>query len=649
VGFTITINATDRSSRVGYRSLQITKDGAMESAVMRLITPDGYRPGEGDAVRITRSGGHLEMGGEVARVVASRLNGGGGGKYVTGITVRGWFFEAQDIVVWASFPAQGLFVTAEALRSMYMASKGWTNLSPTTGGPSLPALTYSKQSLRAIFDDLTKRSGYPWRVNGDRQFGFVQPGGLVSSITIGNSNTLLGVEWERDRTRRATRLLVTTGGSGVALHTETHTANGAQSSFPVNVLPNEQAGTLNAAAASSATSVVVRGLRASSTLTTADTFRVAGGATTHTVASNVTTDSNGDATVTFTPGLAAAVLEGDAIVFDAGTFVRLQVNGVDTSLTAGVWSFDHIEGRFVKTGALPTAGTTVKYLAPITSPATIRAWDTSTRNLNGSWNYAAVRDAEVQASDKTDFASTKAWADAELASRMAAPKKLKVLTKEQGLYPWLRQPVNLPGLGLSGDYLINRVVIRDVGAKSTTPRVELELLEGDAIGRDWTAWWRERQGSTVGGSVTVGVGGGGTGTGGGTGVVSAAVPAGSTIDLGGDNQNAYTLSTTWTDAPQAKRKKLGGSEFGGTWELWVPLFQLAAGTLEARLYDQTAGAVVAGATVSTTQVSALLSGGFAYPTVSFSAPGSLDNVVLQWRVTSGTRKCVMGNAQVVKL
>lgn len=644
MAFTITINAVNKSSTVGYRSLQITKDGAMETAVLMILTTDGTRPQEGDAVRITRDGA-LEAGGEVARVRASRGNRGAGGKYVTGITVRGWFFEAQDIVVWASFPSQGLHVTAEALRATYLASKGWTNVAPVTGGPVLPALTYAKQTLRAIFDDLTKRSGLPWRVNGDRQFGFIAAGTDLSPVTLNQTNCLLGAEWERDRTRRATRLFVTTGGTGTALHTETHTANGSQSSFPVNVLPNEQAGTLGAAAAPAATSLTVKGLRAASTLTTGDTFRVAGGGTTHTVASNVTTDSNGDVTVTCSPGLAAAVVAGDGIVFDAGTFVRLQVNGVDTSLTAGVWSFDHVEGRFATTGTLPAAGTAVKYIAPITFPATVRVWDSSTRNANGTWNYAAVRDAEVQASDKTDLATTKAWADGELASLLSAPKKLKVLTYAQGLYPWMRQPVSLAGLGLSGDYLINRVVITDVGLRSTKPRVELELLEGDAIGRDWTAWWRERQGSTVGGSVAVGVGGGGTGTGGGT--TPATLPVGMTLSLGGDNLNAYTLTTAWTDAPQARPTRQGGPGMAGNWLLRVPLFQLAAGTVEARLYDQSTSTTLA--TVSTTQVGALLSGSFAFPTQSYTAPTNVDDVILQWRVTAGARKCVMGQATGVKL
>lgn len=642
MAFTITINATDRSTRVGYRSLQIDKDGAMETAVLRLITPDGYRPSEGDAVRITRTGGHLEMGGEVARVVASRLNGGGGGKYVTGITVRGWFFEAQDIIVWASFPAQGLYVTAEALRALYLGAKGWTNVAPTTGGPSLPALTYAKTSLRALFDDLTKRSGYPWRVNGDRQFGFVAPGGLVSGVTIGESNALLGVQWERDRTRRATRLLVTTGGSGVAQHHETHTANGFQSFFPVNVLPNEQGGTLKVGAAAAATTVVVTGLRPSSPLTTANTFRVAGGATTHTVAADVTTDTHGEATVTFTPGLAADVLEGDAIVFDASTFVRLQVNGVDTALTAGVWSFDRIQGGFTKASTLPTAGTAVTYLAPITSPATIRVWDTATRNLNGTWNYAAVRDAEIQASDKTDFATTKAWADAELATRLSAPKKLTVRTKEQGIYPFLRQPVNLPGLGLAGDYLVGRTVTRDVGRKSMIPTTEIELLEGDAIGRDWAAWWRERPGSTAGGSISVGVGGGGTGPGGGSG---GAVPfVGYGLPIGGANVQTLQLTTTWQDVGEANPMP-HPADPTGTWTLYAYAYQLAAGTLQLRLL--VGGVEVV--SVSTTAAGSYVDVGFYDAlTATYAGPGAVGQCLLQAKVTSGTRVGVVGQCHTVK-
>lgn len=652
MALSIAINGVDRTSKVRWRSLVIEKDGGLEICRIQLldhdVTASAFRVVEGDAIRITQDG-VLEFGGEASRVRDAMLDGGKAGGTITVVEARGWIFEANDLVVYASFPSQGLFVTVEALRSAYLGPKGWTNLSPTTGGPVLPALKYSKQTIRAIFDDLTERTGYPWRVNGDRQLQFAVPGSILSPLTVSDaapSIVLRGMTWERDRTRQATRLFIITGGAGTAAHTETHVATGLQKFFPVNVLPNEQAGEAKAGAASGGTSLSLKGLRADATVKAGDTFQVNAQSTVHTVSADATTDGNGDVVVSFSPPLTATVDEGTGVVFDVGTFVRLQVNGVDTSLTAGVWSFDKVQGGFLKTGTLPTAGTQVKYLAPITSPATIRVWATSTRNTDGTWNYAAVRDAEVQASDRTDFATTKAWGDSELASRLQVPKRVRLSTFAQGVYPWMRQPLSFANRLVTGDYLIQRTVLTDVGLRSGKPRVEIELLEGDAIGRDWTAWFRERRASSTGGSVAAGVGGGGTGTGGGTG--QPVFPAGTTLHLAGANSSPQPLTTTWVSAPEAIPTQLGGDGMAGTWKLRVPMYQLGAGTLEARLYSQTSATVLA--TVTTTATASTIDqANFAFPEVTFTAPGAVEDVILQVRVASGARRAVIGHATVVKL
>jgi len=579
MGFLIRINGAERNAYTRWRTLRIQKDGAFEQAWIEFLDPDvstaAFRPVDGDTLHILQDGG-LEYGGEVVAVRDERLDGGRGGGTVTVVESRGWMFEADDIIVTASFPAQGLLDTAQAIFTTYLAPKGWTNNGAPSGGPALPALTYVRQSIRAIFDDLQKRGGWPWRVNGDKFGGFHLPGSITTPVNFSDAGTsvvLRGMNWKRDRVRHASRLYVTTGGTGEITYTDQMVGNGVVTTFPLRVEPKDK-----------------------------------------------------------TPP--TEVTEG----------------GVKHQIGAGRWTFRANDPAIIANTPVG-AGVAVSVAFQVVYPATVRVWDPPVQLASGAWNYAAVRDAVIQASDQTDIAQALTWATAELANRLASPKEVALSTYVQGFYPWQRAILTFPDRLINGAYMVQSTTLTDTGRKDQKPRIDLTLLEGDAIGRDWTAYFRERAGTSGGGGSVV-TGGAGGGTTPGTGGVG--LPPGTTFRLGGDNETAYayppataTPPANWRDGPQAVPTQLGGPGMAGAWTFRVPAFLLSPGLLTIRLLDQTAG--VALATVATSRVGTLLSGNFEYLSVNFSAPAAVHDLLLQAQSASGVIDAVIGQTTIVKL
>lgn len=313
-------------------------------------------------------------------------------------------------------------------------------------------------------------------------------------------------------------------------------------------------------------------------------------------------------------------------------------NGSPLTIGAGTWTYNSTLKAIVRSSG-GTNGHAISVSYPVAFPAWVRTWDSSVEAAAGTWVTASLVDAVLDASDQTDLAQCKAWGDAEIARRMDEPKVVTVRTRTKGYYPLMQVALTFADSAVSGNYLVQSVRV-EVATDDNIVYV-LTCIEGDTLQRNWFDFFKARPSSTSGGISVLGSGGGTVSTG------TSTLPEGTTLSLGGDNLNAYTLTTSWTDAPQARPTRMGGTGMAGDWLLRVPLFQLSAGTVEARLYNQTTAATLA--TCTTTQTGALLSGNFAFPTDTLTAPTNVDDVLLQWRVTSGTRKCVMGQATAVKV
>ncbi len=494
----VQINGVEKRAFARYKTLRIHKDHAIEKCSIEFLDPDStssaFRVVPGDEIHIDRDGTALEFGGEVTRVEDRRVGESEHGT-VTVVEARGWYFEAADILIpILVLPPQGLFVVAEYLRDRYLDGKGWTMLGPTTGGPQLPMLVYTNQALSDIFDDLTKKTGYPWRVNGDREMAFVVFGSLVAPYTFDDSNStiLRGATWVQERARRATRLLIHTGGTGeVFAHREDYEADSTQTSFPVHVMPPEISGAINDVAGYTIgeTTIDVDGLPKSYTIREGVTLRF-GGHGNYQLGSDATTDGDGLATLTIAPGLLEAVVDDQAITFGSEAFVQMELAGTPTALDGAPWSFDPEQGMLVTSGSAPDAPDDVSYMPLMQYPALVRTWDAATQNADGTFDYGAIRDTELHWPEFEDVRLAQEAGDAELAYRTEEPKELTLSSYMQDVYPWMVATCSFPGRLITGDFLIQKVTITDTGRMNQLPRVEVVMREGLSAARNWRGWWR---------------------------------------------------------------------------------------------------------------------------------------------------------------
>lgn len=656
--WTILINGVDKTEAILSKSIVIKKDGAVEDCTLTVLDWDlsasAYRPQKGHSLRLSWSG-RLEFGGEIDYVRDERLDGNDGGATVTKIRARGWEFQARQVKLDIAFPETPLYALAYSLFVSYLQPKGWTWLSPTTGGPNVSARTYEKKSIADIYEDLRKDYGYPWRVNGDKQCGFQAPGDIPTPVplTVDNDTILLGMTTESDLVRRINVGYVQTvapkSGPGPFAHNENHVADGTKTVFLVNVEPGPKRGAINApgGVGAGATAMALEGLYPNATLLAGDTFTIDGHAATYALTADATADGNGAyASVAFTPGLEATVTDNTAVLFAPKTYVRLKVNGVATPLNGSPWGWDPVQYAITKTGAAPVAGTVVRYEPLLMHPCWVRSWDPDALQSSGAWNYATFA-SDVLSSEQSDVVQAKQWIDREIARR-GDLTRIKLRTFEGGFYPWQLGPVSHPERLVSGDWYVVSTQLRDLGRQDEVPVTDVELVQGPGDVRFYYEYHREQSGSGGGGSSS---GGGGsappTGVGGGGGL-----PIGHTIHLGGSNLQVLQATTTYQDVAEAIPQNWGGPGFEGTWEMLVPAYILdptgAAGTLRVQLLDQGTTAMLT--EVSTTTVAPSHSKDyFDYRVATITAPTTLRPIIPQVRVLSGTRDVVVGHITLKKV
>ena len=547
--------------------------------VNTVVGPGAFRPASNSSV-LAYHGSDLLFGGRIKAMDEYRL--GGDGPVCIDVSCRGWEALAEESIITATIALGPIITRVYGLYQTYLQPKGVLWLGATSGGLTMTNdVTVVRTSLADLLNQMCKQVNYLWRINGEKYMGINLPGSLLFP-----DNPLTSAHFEMGSIRRhdkayeyANRLILMSGGSGDAMHSETHVGNGVKTRFPLNVEPK------------------------------------------------------------------APVQDSETEVWTYYWPTETKINGVTKLLDGSAgWFYDEQEHHVWTNGAPVPNGHTVQTGYKIGYPATIRAWLPEALTSAGGWNFATMIDKMINMTHMSDVVQIKQWGDVELARRAAEPLVVTGTTRRKGYYPLMTGQLLIPEHVVNNDYLIQNVRVRDSGISETEPNhllYDLEFIEGGIVGRQYETLFKEFLGGGSGGSTSVGSGGG---SGGGTGV--AELPIGATIHLAGHNDAAVYLTTTWSDAPQAIPNRFGGAGFPGVWRLRPPMYQLEAGTVEARLWDQTNGVVLA--SCSTNAVGALLSNAFGFPEVTFVAPLTVVNVLLQVRVTSGARDCVIGHATVVR-
>lgn len=587
MGVTLTIAGTNRDNwlakggswNLSKRLIAESFNFTIENTIYDV---SAYVPQTNETVRLLH-GADLLFGGPVKKLKRYRKTHGG--PLFVDVECRGWESLPESIVITGTIASGPVITRVHSLFTTYLQPKGVTWLGATTGGTTIPDVTFRNTKLSDLLTRMGKLGGKLWRINGDKQMGLNGAGDLafpVSPLTgdAGPAGLLFGVTVDEDAYETATRLIIQSGGTGDADHSETHLGNGLKTIFALNVevKPGE--------------------------------------------------------------------IGPPAVYYHPTTVV---VNGVSNTIGGGVWSYDDIEHTVFKTGGAVPNGHTVVVAYKISFPATVRVWTPGSLTSIGAWNRAVMTDKALNLGHMTDVAEIKAWGDIELSRRQVLPRTMKGATRTKGFYPLQYGPCTFPAYNFSNvNFLLRGVNINETGIDPTDANhlvYDLDLIEGGEAGRMWEDIFFEfSSGGLSGGSTTVG----GTGGPVSPGTITVGVlPSGTTIHLGGDNYNPVPATTGFTDIPQAIPNKFGGSGFGTGWTLNIAAFQLSAGTLEIQLLDQVTLTVLA--TASTTTVAAALSGGFGYASVSLSSiPATVNGILAKYRVTAGSRDVVIGHCTLTK-
>lgn len=508
MALTLTISGVDKTSLLKDGSLDVEKVGPTESMRLDILvgndnTASAYRPEVGDTVRLLHNA-DLLMGGPIVRVEDRRLGGNTG--TVTRITVRDWMFLAEQIIIEDRyFAPQGAFDLFDDLVTTYLADKGVTNIGDTTGGPALPELFVKGETLLSVFHQITEQTGYPFRINGDKECALVEPGSLAGPVTLSTSNVLDGLTWTQDELVQANRLHLTTGtpesGAGPVSHSETHTADGTKAAFPINVIPNRTlVGTIDNAGgyAGGATSIALKGLTAGMVIVANNSLTIDGQTSTFVVQADATVAVDGTVTLTISPGLDAAADDDDTITFSNETGIALTVGGVATDLFGSPWVWDRTQQAVVNPSAAPANGTDITVSHRVTFPAVVRVWETASvavQDSQGNFDWAVLVDGTIDdGQNHTDLERAAAYARDVLARRLTPPKVVRCTTFQPGWYPFLSVTVSWGARLLSGSYMVDSVRVRQVGIDpdATTQELpyELELVEGDTLRQSWVDYYR---------------------------------------------------------------------------------------------------------------------------------------------------------------
>jgi hypothetical protein len=508
VALTLTINGVDKTSLLKDGSLDVEKTGPTESCRLDILvkadnTASAYRPVVGDVMRLLHNA-YLLMGGPIVRVEDRRLGGDSG--TVTRITVRDWLFLAEQVIIEDRyFPPTPAYELFDDLVTTYLADKGVTNIGASTGGPALPELFVKGETLLSVFLQMTEQTGYPFRINGDKECVLVEPGSLVwpgGGLTV--SNIIDGLTWTKDELVQANRLHLTTGtpevGAGPITFHETHIADGVMQVFPVNVIPNRTlVGRIDNAAgyAAAATSIALKDLTPGMALLQDDGFTIVEHASNYILMADAMVDEDGKVTLSISPGLDDVVVDEDAVTFRDETGITLRVNGTPINLFGTDWVWDRLEQAVVNEVTPPIAADEITIESRVTFPAVVRVWETSSVDVqesDGHFDYGVIVDGTIDGQTHTDLPQAAAYARDVLTRRLTPPKVVRCTTFEQGWYPFLSTTITWGARLVSGSYMVDTVRIRAIGidpaATTTELPYELELVEGDAMRQSWVDYYK---------------------------------------------------------------------------------------------------------------------------------------------------------------
>lgn len=249
------VNGVDRTGRIKKGSVRITKaiNGRDQFSCVFLSKSAAsiYRPTEGEELTYEIDGSlPAGFGGTIVSVeeTAVRDPNVAWACKVDAIGFTEWLDLVMVDDVW---PANGLWDRVYHYHLNYLSPRfGTTYGGPTSGGPSLPASTYSLRKLSDVLVEMTNITGYFGNIGGDKLLAFGTPGGVSAPVVLDENNGGLSNGSAQSVTRRKKRLTWYTRGymkvsapegtaqdAAFTVTNEVHTSTGVVGEFPLRRRP----------------------------------------------------------------------------------------------------------------------------------------------------------------------------------------------------------------------------------------------------------------------------------------------------------------------------------------------------------------------------------------------------------------------------
>lgn len=196
--------------------------------------PTYYAPRVGHLFRLVDFDGTERFVGSIHNTRKRLVNVQGSKRLVIDCQCTGWEQIADRFLVTETYTSQTLGAIAADLVSTYLAGEGITATGLPTG-PTLDKVVFSYPTrVSDAFDELSRLTGYWWRITGDKNLVFYSPATAVASpLTIdANGLNYRSLEVEEDRSQYRNKQFLGNVRTLTASLTDTFKGDGALRTFP---------------------------------------------------------------------------------------------------------------------------------------------------------------------------------------------------------------------------------------------------------------------------------------------------------------------------------------------------------------------------------------------------------------------------------
>jgi hypothetical protein len=232
--FSLTIAGVEKDIRVG--SLRVTYRANGRSVMeCSVLSEDGtYRPAA-YAEAILFEDSTAVFGGLIESPDESGTDGQPTESIDTRVNAVDFNAYIDRRIVNVSIPGGTLKAALQALEP-YLTSYGVSLDVAQVNGPTLDALAFSYQPLRAAFDQLSTLTGYVYEIDANKVLRMYDPGTLSAPFNITTNETVGDVQVQAPRDEYYNKVILTFG-SGLQDATASFTGDGGTQTFPLPYVP----------------------------------------------------------------------------------------------------------------------------------------------------------------------------------------------------------------------------------------------------------------------------------------------------------------------------------------------------------------------------------------------------------------------------